>query len=134
MTTQTQTLPNLDPHLVYGVDAVVSCAMGLALLFAAEPLTQLAGWNMPASFLWIVGLLLLPWAALNAWIARTAHPGRPVVQGIIGGDIAWVAGSAVLVLLHASDLSATGLVLLVGQGIAVAGVLALKLAGARSLA
>lgn len=134
MTTQIQTFPRLDPHLVYAVDALVSAAMGIALLAVADPLSQLAGWALPADFLWTVGLLLLPWAAFNAWVAREARPARGVVLGNICGDIAWVIGSAVLVLLHAPSLSSIGLVLLVGQGIAVAGVLALKLAGARALA
>lgn len=134
MNTQVQTLPRLDPHLVYGVDAIVSSTMGVALMVAAEPLTQLAGWNIPAGFLQIIGLLLLPWAALNAWTARTAHPPHAIVRGIIAGDIAWVLGSALLIMVHLPDLEPIGLVLLAGQGIAVAGVLALKLTGARALA
>ena len=134
MTTRTQTLPRLDPHLIYGVDAVVSTAMGVALLVLAEPLTQLAGWSLPAGFLWTIGLLLLPWAAFNAWIARTPHPTMGIVRGNIAGDAAWVAGSIALILLHVPSLSTLGLVLLTGQGVAVAGVLALKLAGARALA
>ena len=134
MTTQTLPLPNLNPHLIYGVDAIVSAAMGVALLVTAEPLTQLAGWSLPAGFLWTIGLLLLPWAAINAAVARADRPARAVVRGIIGGDIAWVTGSVALVLLYASSLSPIGLALLAGQGIAVAGVLALKLAGARALA
>ncbi|QDZ09946.1 hypothetical protein [Devosia ginsengisoli] len=134
MTTMIQTSPRLDPHLVYGVDAIVSAAMGIALLVLAEPLTQMAGWSLPSGFLWTIGLLLLPWAAFNAWIARTGHPAQGVVRGNIMGDIAWVGGSIALILLHAPSLSPLGLVLLAGQGIAVAGVLALKLAGARALA
>lgn len=134
MTTLTQTRPRLDPHLVYGVDAVVSATMGVALLALADPLTQLAGWSLPAGFLWTVGLLLLPWAAFNAWIARTRHPAQSVVRGNIAGDVVWILGSILLLALHATSLSAIGLVLLAGQGIAVAGVLALKLAGSRVLA
>jgi hypothetical protein len=133
MTTQVQTLPRLDPHLVYGVDALASLVMGAALLFTAAPLTDLAGWAMPSSFLWIIGLLLLPWAAYNLWIARTATPAHSAVTANIIGDIVWVAGTVLLVAIHASTLSALGLALLVGQGIAVSGVLLLKLAGARAL-
>lgn len=133
MTTQVQTLPRLDPHLVYFVDALGSLAMGAALLVAADQLTALAAWAMPSSFLWIIGLLLLPWAAYNAWIARSARPAGPVVAANIIGDIVWIAGTAVLVAIHATGLSGLGLALLVGQGIAVGGVLALKLAGRRAL-
>ncbi|UJW85813.1 hypothetical protein [Devosia sp. SL43] len=133
MTTLVQTLPRLDPHLVYGVDAAVSFAMGIALIFAATPVTELAGWAMPSTFLWIIGLLLLPWAAYNLWIARTIRPARGAVVANIIGDIAWVAGTVLLVAIHASTLSTLGLALLVGQGIAVSGVLLLKLTGARAL-
>lgn len=134
MTTLTQTRPRLDPHLIYGIDAAVSAAMGVVLLALAEPLTQLAGWSLPSGFLWTIGLLLLPWAAFNAWIARTGHPARGVVRGNIAGDAAWIVGSIALLALNAASLSSLGLLLLAGQGLAVAGVLAVKLAGARALA
>jgi hypothetical protein len=133
MTMQVQTLPRLDPHFVYIVDAVGSLAMGVALLVTADQLTALAAWAMPSSFLWIIGLLLLPWAAYNAWIARSTRPAGAVVVANIMGDIVWIAGTAVLVAIHATGLAGLGLALLVGQGIAVSGVLALKLAGRNAL-
>jgi hypothetical protein len=88
---------------------------------------------MPANFLWIIGLPLLPWAAYNAWIGRSARPAAAVVAANIIGDIVWIAGTAVLVAIHATGLSGLGLALLVGQGIAVSGILALKLVGRRAL-
>jgi hypothetical protein len=133
MTTQVQTLPRLDPHLVYFVDALGSFAMGAALLATADQLTTLAGWAMPSNFLWTIGLLLVPWAAYNAWIGRSARPAAAVIAANIFGDIVWIAGTAVLVAIHATGLSGLGLALLVGQGIAVSGILALKLVGRRAL-
>ncbi len=134
MTTQVQTLPRLDPHLVYFADALGSLAMGAGLLVAADQLTALAGWAVPSAFLSIIGFLLLPWAALNIWIARSRRPAKAAVAANIIGDIGWVAGTAVLVAIHATGLTGLGLALLVGQGIAVGGVLALKLIGRRALA
>ena len=133
MTTQVQTLPRLDPHLIYGVDALGSLVMGAALLVTADQLTALAAWAMPSSFLWIIGLLLFHWAAYNAWIARSARPASMVVAANIIGDILWIAGTAMLVAAHATGLSGLGLALLVGQGIAISGVLALKLVGRHAL-
>lgn len=133
MTTQAQTLPRLDPHLVYFVDALGSLAMGAGLLVAADQLTTLAGWAMPSAFLSVIGFLLLPWAAFNVWIARSARPAKLAVAVNILGDVGWVAGTAVLVAIHATGLTGLGLALLVGQGIAVGGVLALKLAGRQAL-
>jgi hypothetical protein len=133
MITQAQTLPRLDPHLVYFADALGSLAMGAGLLAAANQLTDLAAWAMPSTFLSIIGFLLLPWAAFNLWIARSARPARMAVAANIVGDIAWVAGTALLVAVHATGISGLGMVLLVGQGIAVGGVLALKLLGRQAL-
>ena len=133
MTTHVQTLPRLDPHFIYAADAVGSLVFGIALLFTATQVTELAGWNMPSSFLRTVGLLLLPWAAFNLWIGRAPRPPRAAVIANIAGDTIWVTLSAALVAIHMTSLSAIGLAMLAGQGIAVTGVLALKLLGARNL-
>lgn len=135
MTDQAQTLPRrLDPHFVYGFDALGSLVFGGALLFTATPLTDLAGWAMPSAFLWVLGLLLLPWAAFNLWIARSNRPPKPAVTANIVGDVIWVAGTIALLAIHATGLSGLGLALLLGQGIAVGGILALKLMGRYALA
>ena len=134
MTAQAQTLPRLDPHLVYLMDAVVSFVMGIALLVAAQQLTTLAAWTMPSSFLSTLGLLLFPWAAFNAWIGRTARPAATVVTANIIGDALWIAGTVALIAIHAQELSGPGVAMLVGQGIAVSGVLATKLVGRSALA
>lgn len=57
---------------------------------------------------------------------------RAVVRANIIGDIAWVGGTAILVVIHATGLTTLGLVLLAGQGLAVGAVLVTKLAGARA--
>lgn len=132
MTAHAQPRFFLDPRLIYGLDGCVSSVMGLALIVWAAPLTTLAGWTLPATFLLTIGVLLLPWAAYNLWIARS-RPSALAVRANIGGDIAWVAGSALLFLIEAPSLTAMGMVLLAAQGIAVAGVLLAKLVGARQL-
>ena len=134
MTSQVQTLPRLDPHFIYGFDALGSLALGMALVVTATPLTGLAGWALPPAFLWIIGLLLLPWAAFNLWIARKARPAPGLVAANIIGDIAWIGGTAALAAIHAPTLSGLGLAMLVGQGVAVGGVLLLKLLGRAELA
>lgn len=135
MTDQVQPLPRrLDPHFVYGLDALGSLVFGVALLFAATPLTELAGWAMPSAFLRMLGLLLLPWAAFNLWIARNARPATTAVTANIIGDVIWVGGTIALLAIHATGLSSLGLALLLGQGIAVGGILALKLVGRQALA
>lgn len=130
---QTQSLPRLDPHLVYFVDTLGSLAMGAALLVTAEQLTALAAWPLPSGFLSTIGLLLLPWAAFNLWIARSARPAGVAVAVNIIGDFGWLAGTALLLAIHAAGLSSLGLALLAGQGFAVGGILALKLIGRNGL-
>jgi hypothetical protein len=135
MTDQAQFLPRrLDPHFVYGFDALGSLVLGVALLLAATPLTELAGRTMPSAFLWVVGLLLLPWAGFNLWIARNTHPPKLAVTANIVGDVIWVGGTIALLAIHAAGLSLVGLALLLGQGIAVGGILALKVMGRHALA
>lgn len=134
MTDHAQTLPRrLGPHFVYGFDALGSLVFGVALLFAATPLTELAGWAMPSEFLWVLGLLLLPWAAFNLWLARNNRPPKLAVTANIVGDVIWVGGTVALLVIHATGLSGAGLTLLLGQGIAVGGMLTLKLIGRHAL-
>lgn len=133
MTTQTAISPRLSPRFIYAADTFVSGAMGVVLFLTAAPLTQLVGWTLPESFLSTIGLLLLPWAAFNFYVARVARPTRGVVFGNIGGDITWVLGSIALAVEHAPGLTAIGMALLIGQAIAVAGVVVIKLAGVRMM-
>lgn len=124
----------LDPHFIYGADAAVSLAMGVVLMSFAETLTGLAGWMLSSSFLWTIGLLLLPWAAFNFAIARIARPSAGLVRGNLAGDGSWIVGTVALIAWQLPNLTPLGLVLLCTQGLAVAVVLMVKLAGARKLA
>src|SRR5690349_10006559 len=107
------TLPNLDPRFIYLADTVVSAVMGLALIVAAEPLTRLAGWGMPSSFFSILGVLLLPWAAFNFWVARRPQP--ILVRSNIVGDAIWVLGTVWLVSANMTSLTSAGMAMLIGQ-------------------
>ncbi len=120
-----------DPRLIYWVDAAGSLVFGIALIAAATPLTSLAGWSLPPVVLTGIGTALLPWALFNLAIARSSRPVPGMVRINIIGDLIWIAGSAALILIHASQLTATGWVMLVGQALAVSAVMAIKMLGAR---
>lgn len=124
----------LAPHLIYAVDAILSAVTGVVLLSFAGQLTELVGWGIPSGNLWAIGLFLLPWAAVNAWIAFAPRPARAVVRGNICGDAAWVVGSIALIIVQAPALEALGFLLLAGQAIAVFGIVIVKLRGVRALA
>ena len=133
MTAHAQAAQFLNPRLIYLLDAGASLVMGLAVAAWAGPLTELAGWPLPAAFLQVIGVLLLPWAAFNLWIARRDPSVPHAVRGNILGDIVWVAGTILLLALYASPLTGLGMLLLAGQGLAVGMVLVVKLMGARQL-
>lgn len=127
------TAARLDPKLIYALDAVASLAMGVILLLASEPLTNLAGWGLQASFLFGIGVFLLPWSAFNMFIARSTNPSRSAVRANLVVDATWIVGTLALLVAQGNTLSGLGLALLAGQGLAVGAVLAIKLLGARAL-
>ncbi|ATB50833.1 hypothetical protein [Corallococcus macrosporus] len=121
-----------NPRFVYRFDAVASLTLGVALMLLSPTLTQLAGWTLPSSFLFGVGVFLLPWAAFNLWVGlKQPVLGAALVHVLVDG--AWVLGSALLIVMHAQELTTLGVALLGGQAFAVAGVLALKAVGLTSL-
>jgi hypothetical protein len=134
MTVLAQPTTHPEPHLVFWLDAAGSLIFGLALAFAAGPLTSLLGWPFPPTLLLGIGLALLPWSLFNLAIARTARPISTVLVANLVGDGVWILGSVLLMLALAAQLSAAGWVLMIGQTIAVAAILALKLRSARAFA
>ncbi|AKQ63124.1 hypothetical protein A176_000036 [Myxococcus hansupus] len=116
-----------NPRFVYQVDTAAALGLGLALMLLAPTLTQLAGWALPSSFLFGLGLFLMPWGAFNYWVSRQPVPGAVLVHFFVDGG--WVLGSILLMVLHAETLTAVGNALIAGQAVAVAGVFALKAMG-----
>jgi hypothetical protein len=103
------------------VDAAVSGAAGLLLAPAAGALEALLG--LPASLLLYSGLVLLPFAALVAWLGTRTNPPHGAVRAVIGGNVLWVAASFLLLAFARVHPTAAGRVLVIGQALAV-GVLA----------
>ncbi|SHF99728.1 hypothetical protein [Devosia limi] len=133
MTVLAQSAARLGPRFVYWLDGTVSFVMGVGVALLAMPLTAMVGWPLPAEFLLAIGLVLLPWAAFNIWTARAPRLPRPAYALHLFVDISWVIGSAALLLIYGFTMSLFGLVFIAGQGLAVAGVLLLKLVGARAM-
>ncbi|MHA6298904.1 hypothetical protein [Devosia sp. CAU 1758] len=122
-----------DPRLIYWLDAVGSLAFGIVLVAAATPITSLVGWSLPSVVLTGIGVALLPWALFNLAIARSVKPVPRRVRINIIGDLIWIAGSAALILIYASQLTAMGRAVLIGQALAVSAVMATKVLGARRI-
>ncbi|WGF87383.1 hypothetical protein [Marinivivus vitaminiproducens] len=80
---------------VLQADALVSGAVGALLAAGALWLSPRLG--LPAPFLAIVGLALLPFAA-GLWIlASRERIGRALLWAVIGGNVLWSVASVVLV-------------------------------------
>ncbi|UXN73148.1 hypothetical protein N8D56_19510 [Devosia sp. A8/3-2] len=63
--------------------------------------------------------------------ARAPRLTPAILATHVTGDALWVAGSVALAAIHAGQMGQLGLFLLLGQALAVAGMLLLKLAFAR---
>lgn len=76
------------------IDAATCCAMGGLLVLGSAPVGQLT--QIPASFLFYVGLSLFPIAAFMAFVAARPVSNPTTTWLIIIGNGMWVVGSALL--------------------------------------
>jgi hypothetical protein len=99
-------------------DAIASGAMGV--LLAAGAATLAAWLGLPLMLLREVGLFLIPYAGLLAYLAGRATMPRLPAQLVVAGNVFWIAGS---LLLLASDLVSPtmfGTAFVVAQALVVA--------------
>ena len=104
-------------HTALFLDFAASGAMALMLAIGAGLLAPYLG--LDATFLRIVGLLLLPYAALVGWTARPPAPERRTVQLIIGCNIAWVAASILFFFSGWTNPTALGQTFIIAQAVTV---------------
>lgn len=91
-------------------NAIFSATSGLVIV-VAEPLVL--GWlGLEGVGIWPVGAMLMGFSGYLFWMSRNSRVPGALVQGVILGDWAWVAGTALLVYLKASLFSGFGLFLL----------------------
>lgn len=92
-------------------NAVFSSLSAVTLLLAAPWIATQLGLTSPvAVFIVAAGLLVF---ALQLWnIVRSGRIRNREIHTIIGGDIAWLVGSAVFVALFYSRITFTGLLLI----------------------
>ncbi len=92
------------------LNAVFSTICALIMLLASSWIAQQLGIEQAMSVTLTAVLLAL--FALQLWnIVRTRKIRPWEIAGIIGGDIAWVAGSFVLIAMHYDSVSSLGVVL-----------------------
>jgi hypothetical protein len=111
-------------HRVLVLDAALCLAAGLALLAGAGLAAGLLG--LPAGLLRGAGLALLPVAGCIAWLVRQPTPPRPAVQALVILNLAWVAGSLMLLLGGWVSPTLLGTAFILVQAAMVAGFAALE--------
>ena len=119
-------LNRLDLRTILTLDAIASGAMGLLLLLGATFLDGL--FDLPVNFLRVTGAILLPWAGALIIAASRQPVSRAAVRAIAAVNLAWVAGSLVLLASGWVDPSTLGIAFVIVQAIAVAGFAAIQIA------
>lgn len=116
---------------VFLLDAL-TCAASAALFVAGAGLLAPAT-GLTAGFIGGAGWLLLPCAALFAWLGTRAAP--PVLLCWVGilGNLLWAGESAATIALAAATLTGFGIALIAAQALAVLGLALLELVGLRRM-
>ncbi|MDI3307474.1 MAG: hypothetical protein QJR07_10240 [Acetobacteraceae bacterium] len=99
-------------------DAAASGAMCLLMLLGAGPLGRLL--SLSAGLLSGAGLVLLPYAALIAWLGSRASLTRPAVWVVIGINAVWAADSLLLLASGWVQPNGLGQAFIIAQALAVA--------------
>jgi hypothetical protein len=116
---------------VLALDAA-SCA---AFFVLCVPLGEFAAdlTGLPSAVVQSGGWICLAAAALFAALALSSSPSRPLVLLGALGNAAWIAASLAVVAVLGAQMSALGMVLVIGQAAAVGVLTWLEIAGARPL-
>jgi hypothetical protein len=113
-------------------DAAASGATGALMLVGAGLLEPLLG--LPPMLLRPASLILLPFAALVAYVATRPLLSRGAVWAIIIANLLWVADSAALLLGNWVAPTALGYAFVISQAVVVAALAELEYVGLRRLA
>jgi hypothetical protein len=105
----------VNPFLRFALrlDAAVSGTMGLLLTLASEPVAKL--FSMPATFIFVVGMMCLPFSAALAWLSAQAKVPTSAVWIVIGSNAAWVIASILLLVTGLVTPNAMGSIFVIGQ-------------------
>ena len=115
-----------------GANAAFSGLSALILLIAAQPIGRILG-SVPTLWLYAIGGMLALFS-LHLWLqvrAEEIDPGQAL--GVSVADLAWVVGSAALLIVQPEALSGEGLLLVALVAVIVLGMAVSQLAGLRRL-
>jgi hypothetical protein len=112
---------------VLAVDATTCIATGCLLATAAGPLASMLG--LSVDLLQYAGISLFPIAAFIAWVGLRSPVPSVGVWLVIAGNIGWVAGSALVLLM--SSPTTLGYIFVVVQAVVVAALADVEFIGLR---
>lgn len=110
-------------------DAAVSAAAGLLMAVGADPLQELL--HVPARFLLVAGLILIPYALELVLLTRRRPLSAPLVWAVIATNVAWALASVLVLLTGHVQPNALGYAFILVQAIAVAAFAEIQYVGLR---
>lgn len=130
-TTLVATFSTPSPLLrkVLTVDAIVTGLAGLVMAFAAIPLSTRYG--LPVGLLRWAGLICMPFAIFDAWLATRSRVHRPAVFFVVACNTLWALDSIVLLLSGWIEPTMLGTVFVVAQAVSTAVFAELEFVGLR---
>ena len=114
---------------VLAADAAVTGLAGLVMALAAIPLSTRYG--LPVGLLRWAGIICLPFAAFEAWLAMRTRLQRPTVFFVVVCNALWALDSILLLLSGWVEPTRLGTVLVVVQAVLTAAFAELELIGLR---
>lgn len=114
---------------ILAVDAAASAALAGLLLAGAGPLST---WlSLPEALLLGTGAVLVPFAAVLAWMLRRRQVPRALVWAVIVANALWAADSIVLAASDWIGPNTAGMAFVTGQALGVAAFAELEWLGLR---
>jgi glucose uptake protein GlcU len=110
-------------------DALISAATGLLMLIGANVLASILG--LPEALLRYAGLVLLPYAALVAYVATREQLRRWAVWAVIVANAIWAVDSIILLLSGWVTPNALGYAFIIFQALVVAAFAEIQYIGLR---
>jgi len=111
------------------VDSGAGLSVGIIVLLFGEWLSNL--YQLPGETVRLIGFANVLYGCYSGSIVVAASSGRSVsravINGLIVGNLAWAPVCAIVLLVHWSQVSAAGAIVLVGEALFVATLGALEL-------
>jgi hypothetical protein len=104
---------NQKAPAIFLLDAIATGGMALGLLFFADMLSPLLG--LPTGLLRWVSYILIPFAAVVAWMSLHPRFSQGLAWAIVGINVLWTVDSLVLVATRWFQPTTLGIAFILGQ-------------------